>query len=68
LRFAFTDSPLRVCAVVERLALSDVRLVVVVPLDRAFDQLPPFPDGLRLTLLTDPRERDPPPPPRARCA
>ena len=31
-----------------------------------FDQLPPVPDALRLTLLTDPR--DALPPPRARCA
>jgi hypothetical protein len=63
LRSAVADCPLRVVAVVVRLALSDDRLVVVDPLVRGPDQLPPLPDGFRFTLLTDPRDRPPPPPP-----
>jgi hypothetical protein len=54
--------------VVVRLELLPVVVRLVVPLVRAPDQLPPVPGALRLTLLTDPRDRDPPPPPRARCA
>ena len=69
LRFADAVSPLRVWAVVERLEPLPVAVRLVVPLERAFDQLPPVPGELRLTLLTDPRDalRPPPPPPR-RCA
>jgi len=66
LRVPVADSPLRVWAVVVRLELSPVAVRLVVPLVRGPDQLPPVPGALRLTLLTDPRDR-PPPPPR-RCA
>jgi hypothetical protein len=65
LRFAFTVSPLRVWAVVERLDVLPVVVRLVVPLERGPDQLPPVPGALRLTLFTEPRD---PPPPRARCA
>jgi hypothetical protein len=61
LRFAVADCPLRVWAVVVRLELLPVVVRLVVPLERAFDQLPPVPGALRLTLLTDPRDAPPPP-------
>jgi hypothetical protein len=67
-RLAVAVSPLRVWAVVVRLEPLPVAVRLVVPLVRAFDQLPPVPGALRFTLLTDPRDRLPPPPPRARCA
>ena len=45
-----------------RLEPLPVAVRLVVPLVRAFDQLPPVPGALRLTLLTDPRDPPPPPP------
>ena len=65
---AVADWPLRVWAVVVRFEPLPVAVRLVVPLERAFDQLPPLPEGLRFTLLTDPRDRPPPPPPPRLCA